>query len=168
MATETNRRQTSPGPPIRAAGILLFRDKPRREFLLMRHADRWDLPKGHLEEGETEREAALREFEEETGIPRSAVQIDPDFRYESRYQVRPRKHPERLVPKTLTVFLAKLTEPHEIRVTEHQGYRWWPWPPEGSIQAVAIDPLLAAVEAHFHRSPAPEKSHGQDLHQDRR
>jgi 8-oxo-dGTP pyrophosphatase MutT (NUDIX family) len=32
-----------------------------------RHND-WSLPKGHIEEGETREEAALREVEEETGI----------------------------------------------------------------------------------------------------
>ncbi|CAF4275179.1 unnamed protein product, partial [Adineta steineri] len=48
----------------------------------MRHRDRYDLPKGHMEIGETERETALRELQEETGIQSSAIDIDPDFRFE--------------------------------------------------------------------------------------
>jgi 8-oxo-dGTP pyrophosphatase MutT (NUDIX family) len=38
-----------------------------------RHRD-WSLPKGHIEEGESREEAALREIEEETGIRARIVQ----------------------------------------------------------------------------------------------
>ncbi len=151
---------------IRAAGILLFRDQPCREFLLMKHADRWDLPKGHLEAGETELEGALRELEEETGIPRSAVKLDREFRYESRYRVRPRRRPDEWADKVLAIFLGELKEPHEVRVTEHLGWRWWPWPPQESIQPQAIDPLLEAVDRYWKQRATRRSEHGQDLHQD--
>lgn len=36
--------------------------------LLIRRNGRWDLPKGHLEDGENIRECAVREVEEETGV----------------------------------------------------------------------------------------------------
>ncbi len=39
-------------------------------------------PKGHLEKGETEEEAAIREIKEETGID---IELDPSFREELRY-----------------------------------------------------------------------------------
>ncbi len=35
----------------------------------------WSLPKGHVEPGETYLEAAIREIEEETGIPKSELQL---------------------------------------------------------------------------------------------
>ena len=38
----------------KSCGFLIMRGEPPREFLLMRHADRWDLPKGHVDPGETE------------------------------------------------------------------------------------------------------------------
>ncbi|HHK41046.1 MAG TPA: NUDIX domain-containing protein [Planctomycetaceae bacterium] len=154
--------------PIRAAGVLLFRQTPGREFLLMRHPDRWDLPKGHLEPGESEEQAALRELEEETGIPREAVRLDPRFRYESRYEVRPRRQPNRWVPKVLAIFLGELVEPHEVHVTEHDSYRWWPWPPQASIQKMAIDPLLKAVADYWQEPLRWGESDGEDLHEDRR
>jgi tRNA nucleotidyltransferase (CCA-adding enzyme) len=51
--------------------ITIFKSEHGYEFLLLQHADRaasWSFPKGHHEEGETPRETALRELQEETGI----------------------------------------------------------------------------------------------------
>lgn len=53
-------------PPQRSAGAVLF--TRRGECVLMRsHTGEWGLPKGHLEAGETEMQAAVREVLEETG-----------------------------------------------------------------------------------------------------
>lgn len=51
---------------VEAAGGIV-RDG-RGRTLMIRCRNRWDLPKGHVEPGETPAEAALREVEEETGI----------------------------------------------------------------------------------------------------
>ena len=42
----------------------------------------WGFPKGHLEAGESEEEAALREIEEEAGVK---VELDKDFRHPLEY-----------------------------------------------------------------------------------
>ena len=70
-------------PPPRSAGILLFRQqagqievllvKPGGPFWRNRDSGAWMIPKGMIEPGETPPEAALREFEEETGTRLSAV-----------------------------------------------------------------------------------------------
>ena len=52
--------------PVTAAGGIVVDGCGRR--LMIRRNGRWDLPKGHLEQGETLEECALRETEEETGI----------------------------------------------------------------------------------------------------
>jgi len=64
-------------PPPLSAGILLFRErrgrtevlliKPGGPFWRNKNAGAWMIPKGAVEAGEAPAEAALREFEEETG-----------------------------------------------------------------------------------------------------
>ena len=63
-------------PAQYSAGILLFRLSPDLEVLLIKpggpfwrnkDAGAWMIPKGAIERGETAAQAALREFEEETG-----------------------------------------------------------------------------------------------------
>lgn len=53
------------------AGGIVFRrdDKGDVEILLIQdHKDRWTIPKGHIEEGETAQQAAQREIGEEAGL----------------------------------------------------------------------------------------------------
>jgi len=130
---------------IKSCGFLILRGNPPREFLLMRHADRWDLPKGHVDPGESEMECALRELHEETGINADDIELIDGFRFTTQYQVRAKKD-GRLYDKTLVVFLACLKRDVRIDPTEHGGYQWFPWQPPHQIQARTIDPLLAAVE----------------------
>ena len=69
-------------PPPRSAGVLLFRQRDGTQVLLIkpggpfwrnRDAGAWMIPKGVIEAGETAAQAALREFQEETGVPLEAV-----------------------------------------------------------------------------------------------
>lgn len=70
-------------PPPLSAGVLLFRERDGEiEVLLIkpggpfwRHKDvgAWMIPKGRVEPGEEPAEAALREFEEETGTRLTSV-----------------------------------------------------------------------------------------------
>jgi ADP-ribose pyrophosphatase YjhB (NUDIX family) len=43
---------------VKSCGFLVM--KSDQSFLLMKHSDRYDLPKGHMEIGETEQQTALR------------------------------------------------------------------------------------------------------------
>lgn len=70
-------------PPPLSAGVLLFRQrdgvtevlliKPGGPFWRNKDAGAWMIPKGAVEQGEVPAEAALREFEEETGTRLSAI-----------------------------------------------------------------------------------------------
>jgi len=131
---------------IMSCGVLIVRGNPIEDFLLMEHKDRLDLPKGHVDPGETEMQCALRELEEETGIAEGDIQIDTDFRFEHRYSVWPKKFDREECEKTLVIFLATLVRDTKIEVTEHEGYRWVKWHPPHAIQEQTIDPLLNCVE----------------------
>lgn len=118
----------------------------------MRHKDRWDLPKGHLDVGETKKQAAVRELQEETGFASSQIWTDPDFVFEHRYWVVPRKAPSEPALKELTIYLGLLLAHTEIQCTEHLGHQWWDWSPPHRIQAQTIDPLLERVDEHLRQS----------------
>lgn len=143
-----------PLPQVRACGVLVMADSPER-FLLMRHKDRWDLPKGHVDPGETDVECALREMNEETGIPLDAIELDPFFRFEHQYQVREARSGGELRLKTLVIFLARLTRDVQIDVTEHPGYQWFEWRPPHQIQQQTIDPLLACLARYLKKDRPP-------------
>lgn len=140
---------------VKACGVLVFRRQPQLSFLVMKHTRRFDLPKGHLEDGESERECAVREMWEETGLPIAAVQIDPDFRYQEVYYPYEARFGPGRVEKTLVIFLGWLLEDHPIRVTEHKGYDWLPWQPPHKLQKYTLDPLLSQVELHFRERKLP-------------
>ena len=75
-----------------SAGGVVFRRGPDGEarYLLIRDSyENWGFPKGHVERGEPEAEAARREVAEETGLvdltPRGAIEIiDWYFRFRGR------------------------------------------------------------------------------------
>lgn len=135
----------------RSCGFLIVKGDPVESFLLMEHADRWDLPKGHVDPGESDLECALRELEEETGITAADIEIDEGFEYETSYQVQGKRYgvKDGKVDKTLRIFLGRIVRDVEIVVTEHQGCQWFPWEPPHSIQTRAIDPVLDAVEQYL-------------------
>jgi 8-oxo-dGTP pyrophosphatase MutT (NUDIX family) len=137
----------------KSCGVLVIRGDPIREFLLMRHSDRWDLPKGHVDPGETEMQCALRELREETGIGAADVELVDGFRFESQYPVRAKSG--QVYDKTLVLFLGRLMLDVPIEVTEHQGYEWFAWNPPHRIQDWTIDPLLEALASFLNQSLQP-------------
>ncbi|HEV7282617.1 MAG TPA: NUDIX domain-containing protein [Pirellulaceae bacterium] len=138
---------SSESPTVFAAGVLLMTRQPRR-FLLMRHAERWDMPKGHREPGETTLECALRETEEETGLSRTQISIDPDFLHTVEYDVQTRRYGS--ARKRLDLFLGWVEQEFEPTLTEHIGFEWFDWAPPHAIQERAIDPLLFDVALYLY------------------
>lgn len=134
---------------VKSCGVLVFRSQPSLSFLLMKHPRRYDLPKGHLEHGETELDCALRELREETGIPADAIQLDLRFKHEEIYYPRYKRFGGERVEKTLVIFLAHMAEDRRLYLTEHRGFEWIAWKPPHVIQPQTVDPLLERVERHF-------------------
>jgi len=140
---------------VDSCGFLIFRDdtdkrgKTKRKFLLMRHANRWDLPKGHIDPGEKKKQCALRELEEETSITSKDIKIDSDFKFKEKYTVSYKLDNRAKKLKTLTIYLAELIKPVDIVLTEHIGYEWISWKPPHKIQENSIDPLLKKLADHW-------------------
>jgi bis(5'-nucleosidyl)-tetraphosphatase len=106
-----------------SAGIILTRNISNQEgnvILLLRHsAGHWDFPKGNIELGETELDAAIRELKEETGIIR--FRIMPSFRHTITYKYR---RNQKIISKSVTLFLGITDIKGVILSNEHVNYTW--------------------------------------------
>ena len=118
--------------PVRAAGLIIFRRmKSEIQYLLMRASygtRHWTPPKGHVDPGESDYQAALRETEEEAGLQPSLLEIRPNFKIELNYKVT--SHRDGIQrPKVVTYWLAELINPevNEIKLSEeHSDFKWLP------------------------------------------
>ncbi|MBX3422875.1 MAG: NUDIX domain-containing protein [Pirellulaceae bacterium] len=135
------------GDIVEAAGMFILTRSQPAQFLLLKHNNRWDLPKGHIDPGEDLLTAALRETEEETGIGSQQVEVDDQFRFVIEYPVQSSKRGA--YHKRVTYFLGYVDSVKPIHLTEHIGYQWFGWPARGSIQAATIDPLLQALTRYL-------------------
>lgn len=110
----------------RSAGVLVYRIPPRVDephFLLLNYGRYWDYPKGHVEHGEDDRTAAVRELHEETGV--TDVDLHEGFRHEMTYFFRDRR--KGLIKKTVVFFLAR-TEADTVTIShEHVGGEFVPY-----------------------------------------
>ena len=140
---------------VKSCGFVIYREKPQRSILLMKHPKRWDLPKGHVDEGETNMQCALRELHEETGIEETHLNIVEGFKFKDRYIVENKSGKKK---KTLIIYLAELIAEVEIVPTEHEGYQWIDWNPPHTIQEKTIDPLLANLASWWSSDAAKESA----------
>jgi len=134
-------------PIVEASGLVILTRSIPQKLLMLEHADRWDLPKGHLDGSEDIVTAALRETWEETGISQDSIEIDAGFRFVIEYPVKGGHRGA--YQKRVTYLLGYVDSPVPIRFTEHMGFRWLDWPIMQSIQANTIDPLLEQLRIYL-------------------
>ncbi|MCS7242749.1 MAG: NUDIX domain-containing protein [Candidatus Caldatribacterium sp.] len=105
-----------------SGGVVVRKANASFEVLLIRkrNASFWTLPKGHLEKGEKEEEAAIREIREETGyVPRLGPKLgEISYTYE---------RDNRVFEEHVLFYLAE-AEKEEARVAEGEvaEVRWFP------------------------------------------
>lgn len=71
--------------PIQKAGGILTRDNNGTTEIYVIHRPRyddWSVPKGHIDDGESPKDAALREVAEETGLQCSVTRELPPYEYQ--------------------------------------------------------------------------------------
>jgi 8-oxo-dGTP pyrophosphatase MutT (NUDIX family) len=107
----------------RSAGAIIFsinNDSSKVEFLLLHYtAGHWDFPKGNIEIGEDEAQAARREIFEETGI--QDVNFLEGFRKRIEYHY---KREKKLIHKEVFFYVIKTNTRKIVLSEEHIGYLW--------------------------------------------
>ncbi|MEA5010908.1 MAG: NUDIX domain-containing protein [Angelakisella sp.] len=100
----------------KSCGALVFRKtEGSYDLVLLRHkfGGHWSFPKGHVEQGENERQTALREVKEETGL---SIRLLEGFRESVEYFPKPG------VKKQVVYFLGKalgeVLVPQEEEISE--------------------------------------------------
>lgn len=112
-----------------SAGVIVFREESPRAYLLLRSAltrrPVWEFPKGALEDGESELQAAERELTEETGLGPGDYSLVDGFQEEERYYFTRGTGPElRLIRKRVDYFLAEW-QSGEVQVSrEASRFEW--------------------------------------------
>jgi 8-oxo-dGTP pyrophosphatase MutT (NUDIX family) len=105
----------------RSAGIVLFREDSGKKLFLLLHypSGHWDFVKGRIEKGEQEKEAAIREAREETGI--TDVEFIDGFEEKIHYTYQ---YDGKIVKKEVVFFLGK-TKTSDVTISdEHLNHVW--------------------------------------------
>lgn len=84
---------------------MIFSKNGKREYLLLKYGwGHWGFVKGHVEEGEDEKQTVLREAEEEAGINAEQLEFIPSFKEKISYFYT---NEGKRVYKEVTYFLVK-------------------------------------------------------------
>jgi len=114
--------------------VLVLIHTPDLQVLLLDRADKpgfWQSVTGSIEDGETLRQTAIREVEEETGLLAERYNL-VDWQLSNVYEIYPHWH-HRYAPgvtqNTEHVFGLELPEPLDVTLNprEHLSYEWADW-----------------------------------------
>ena len=138
----------------RSAGVIPFRrgGEPGLSYLVLHSATvrnpraKWEFPKGGVEQGETTRQTAAREFQEETGLSNWSFVEGFERSLSYTYIRRGRK-----VVKTVTYYLVEVTDAAPLaRSAEHMedpAGDWHHWGTFDEISALLYHSKIRQVFA---------------------
>lgn len=121
------------------SGGIVFRfteDKKDIEILLIQDSkERWTIPKGHIEPGETAKITAQREIEEETGLKNINILVwlgKIHFKY---------RRQDKLVLMTTQIYLAEALDDRETPTPEKwmKGIKWFSF--TEALEAIEYDDI---------------------------
>ncbi len=107
------------------SGGIVFRftkDQKDIEILLIQDSkERWTIPKGHIEPGETAKMTARREIEEETGLKNVSI-----LSWLGKIHFKYRRM-DKLVLMTTQIYLVQALDSHEMPIPEKwmKGIQWF-------------------------------------------
>lgn len=100
----------------KACGAVIEQDG--KILMIFQNNGFWGFPKGHVEEGETEAETAVREIFEETGL---WVVLNEENRFEFSYDIKVKN-----IHKTVVLFTAKVVDDSKFKKQDEEiaELRW--------------------------------------------
>lgn len=111
----------------KACGCIII--EADKVLLIQQKEGHWDFPKGHVEDGETEIETAIREVKEETNLD---VEIDENKRYTIEYFT------DKGAYKQVVLFIAKKIGGNEkYQESEIKAMKWLTF--EDAIKTITYD-----------------------------
>ena len=139
----------------KSCGVLVLRQQVDELYVvLLRHrfGGHWSFPKGHVEAGESERQTALREVREETGL--TGIKLMDGFRESVEYSPKPG------VKKQVVYFLGTTEQEKLIRQEEEiSEIMWAPLSRAAELVSFANDKrLLRHAQRRLGLLPTRKKS----------
>lgn len=136
---EAIKKETSIG------GVVYHKDNNNYKIALIFSAhDKWALPKGHKEETENEKEAAVREISEETGLTKLTVK---DYLCETEVKIKEPK--KTTILKTIKFFLVESADNKIIvpNIAELKDVQWFS--PKEAYEKTDYDNVREALDKAY-------------------
>ncbi len=135
-APKKSARRRRSNPPVRhdrSVGVVLYRETvDGRLFLVLFKRRSTDFAKGHVETGETDAQAAIREVAEETGI--TDVELHAGYLGTTAYTLRKGRQVTR---KAVAFFLGRTAQEKVIISHEHERFAWLS--PEEAVKKLSFE-----------------------------
>jgi ADP-ribose pyrophosphatase YjhB (NUDIX family) len=126
---------------MEAAGGIVF--NPQGELLMIFRNDKWDLPKGKIEHGETITESALREVNEECGLEKLKIIREA----QTTYHTYP--YGDQRILKCTYWFIMQCADPENIKPQLEEGITELKWIARAKLPFIASQSYTSIISLLF-------------------